>query len=135
MRMLLEVEGKKPEQVREFARIEIALKALNALGPHSFAILTRQDGSYIQVAGGGEKCFIEKRDVIENTHWRAYLAKTFDTPSDLEPFEFGSGQIEIASNEIFSIDAVISIWRAFFNSEPYPEETMWRDMTDMFHNP
>lgn len=132
MRMLLEVEGKRPEQVREFAKVELALKELEATGPHSFASLTRQDGSYVQVAGGKHQCVVEKRDVSDNTHWRAYHSETC-SPSDAEHIlSFGGGQMTMAKEEIFSIDEVISVWRAFFEASSFPPGMEWRDMTEMF---
>lgn len=50
--LLLEIEGKKPVQVQDFALVEKTLRSLKSYGPASFAILTKEDGSYVQVAGG-----------------------------------------------------------------------------------
>ncbi len=132
MRMLLVVEGKRPEQVREFAKVEAALRELDSYGPHSYASLTRQDGSYIQVAGGEQKCLIEKRDIVDNTHWRAHLAKAI-SPSDVpQVLKFGGGQMTMAAHEIFFIEDVISVWRSFFYTEPFAADIIWRQMTEIF---
>ncbi|MFV0421718.1 hypothetical protein [Oleidesulfovibrio sp.] len=132
MRMLLEVEGEKPEQVRCFAKVEAALRKLDASGPHSFASLTRQDGSYVQVAGGKERCLIEKRDITDNTHWRACSAGAPSFSEAPQILEFGGGRITMTADEIFHIDDVVSVWCDFFESRPFPENIMWRNMTDMF---
>ncbi|MEJ2001640.1 MAG: hypothetical protein P8X51_15830 [Maritimibacter sp.] len=134
MKMLLEVEGKRPEQVREFAKVEAALRELDAISPHSFASLTRQDGSYVQVAGGKQLCLVEKRDLGENTHWRAYHAEMSPSSGVSQVLKFGGGQMTMAEDEVFTIDDVISIWRAFFETKPFPAGIMWRDMTEMFRS-
>ena len=56
MKMLLEVEKRSPVQAESFAKIEQSLRSLKSYGPESFAILTAQDGSYLQVAGGRITC-------------------------------------------------------------------------------
>lgn len=129
MRMLLEVEGKRPKQVREFAKVEAALRELTASGPHSFASLTRQDGSYVQVAGGKQKCLIEKRNIIDSTHWRAYHAEPALPSGEIQVLNFGGGQMTMTVDEVFSVGDVVSVWRAFFEAEPFPAGIMWRDVT------
>ncbi|KEP70804.1 hypothetical protein DL1_13340 [Thioclava dalianensis] len=128
MRMLLEVEGKRPEQVREFSKIEAALRELNNSNPHSYANLTRQDGSYVQVAGEKKKYLIERRDFVDKLHWRAHL-KTASLMSDApQIIVCGAGQITVSADEIFSIEDVVSIWRSFFQNEPFASYIMWRSM-------
>ena len=36
-----------------------------------------------------------------------------------------------AEDEVFTIDEVISIWRSFFDKEPFTTDIAWRDVTDM----
>lgn len=134
MRMLLEVEGRRPEQIREFARAEEILRELRDSGPHSFASLTRQDASYVQAAGGRETCLLEKRDASDGTHWRAYMPNSTPYPGAPQVLKFGGGQIELEADEVFSIEQVVSVWRSFFESRPFPAEVHWRDMTDMFRS-
>jgi len=129
--MLLEVEGKEAKQVRGFEAIETSLKELEGSGPHSYASLTRQDGSYIQVAGGKENCLIEKRDFADNKHYRASFAKPEPTSNDQQIIECGAGQITVRTNEVFSVNDVICVWRSFFHGEPFPTDIMWKDMTEI----
>ena len=129
MRMLLEVEGKRPEQVREFSKVETALRDLDSSGPHSYASLTRQDGSYVQVAGGKKKCLIERRDFVDKLHWRAHLTTASLTSDGPQVIECGAGEITVSADEIFSIEDVVSVWRSFFQNEPFASYIMWRSMT------
>lgn len=131
MVLLLVVEGKKPQQVRDFVKVEAALTELDASGPHSYASLTHQDGSYVQVAGGKQECLIEKRDITSNTHWRAHLATARSRSATPHVLTFGGGQMTLAEDEVFTIDEVISIWRSFFDKEPFTTDIAWRDVTDM----
>jgi hypothetical protein len=132
MILLLKVEGKRPEQVREFSTVETALRELDASGPHSFATLTRQDGSYVQVAGGKEKCLIEKRDIPHQMHWRAYWRPVSATSDSLQVITCGAGQITARADEIFSVEDVVSIWRSFCYNKPSASEVMWRSMSEIF---
>lgn len=132
MKMLLEVEGKKPEQIRDFAKVSAVLNELDAAGPHSFASLTRQDGSYVQAAGGRQLCLIERREISDNSHWRAVHIECASPSSGSKTLIFGGGQVKLSAQEIFSIDEVITVWRAFFDSTPLPEEIRWRNITSMF---
>ena len=134
MRMLLEIEGLQAEQITDFAKAESALRVLDADGPHSFMSLTHQDGSYIQVAGGKQVCLVERRDIGDNTHWRAFHGPQ---PLSLEApqvLKFGGGQITLTADEVFTVEDVIEICRAFFHDVAFPAATMWRDMTAVLRN-
>ncbi|WP_341640931.1 hypothetical protein [Phycobacter sp. K97] len=129
MVMLLEVEGKRAEQVREFEKVKAALRELESFGPHSYASLTRQDGSYVQVAGGKEKCLIVKRDFGDKKHYRASFAMPETSLGQKQVIECGAGHITVLANEVFSIEDVVSVWRSFFQGEPFPGSIQWNDMT------
>lgn len=129
MIMLLEVEGKRAEQVRKFEKVEAALTELEGFGPHSYASLTRQDGSYVQVAGGKKKYLIEKRDFGNNKHYRACFEMPETASGQKQVIECGAGRIAVLANEVFSIEDVISVWRSFFEGEPFPSNIQWKDMT------
>ncbi|MCR8826526.1 hypothetical protein [Pseudosulfitobacter koreensis] len=131
MVLLLEVEGKNALQVREFAKVEAALRGLDPFGPHSYASLTRQDGSYVQVAGGKQKCLIEKREVTSNTHWRGHRTMAASDSAVQHVLIFGAGQMTLTDDEVFTIDDVIPIWRSFFEEEPFALDIGWRDVTDV----
>ena len=119
MVMLLEVEGKRAEQVRKFEKVKAALRELESFGPHSYASLTRQDGSYVQVAGGKKKCLIEMRDFGDKKHYRASFAMAETALGQEQVIECGAGHITVLANEVFSIEDVISVWRSFFQGIPF----------------
>ncbi len=73
MKMLLEVEEKKPVQVVTFVSIEKSLRDLKSFGPHPFAVLSAPDGYYLQIAGGGVTCVLEHRK-NGREHCRAFFA-------------------------------------------------------------
>lgn len=60
--MKLEVEGKPAIQEPQESQLPRALKSLKSYGPASYASLTDASGNYVQVAGGGVICMIERYD-------------------------------------------------------------------------
>ena len=134
MKMILEVEKKQPVQVKDFAQVEKALRALKSYGPHSFASLAREDGTYIQVAGGRVTCALELRMQPDNRHFRAYLVESKTRSKSQQTLMFGGGHLQLEYDEILFIDDVVVAFRAFFSSEPFPSEMKWRDVSKMFRN-
>lgn len=134
MKMLLEVEKKAPSQVKDFEKVEDALRSLKSYGPHSFASLTKQDGSYVQVAGGRVTCVLEMRDRNGSQHWRAHLTESKVPFKGQQTLMFGGGHMTMEPDEVLFIDDVIAVFRAFFESAPLPDEVKWRDMSSLFGN-
>lgn len=58
--MRLECEGKAPIDDVSSEKVCRAVKALKSFGPSSFASLTDERGDYLQVAGGGVTCMLER---------------------------------------------------------------------------
>jgi hypothetical protein len=134
MKMILEVEKKQPVQVKNFAQVEKELRALKSYGPHSFASLTREDGTYLQVAGGRVTCVLELREQPENRHFRAYLVGSSARSKTQQTIMFGGGMLQLEYDEVLFIDDVVVAFRAFFNSEPFSDEMKWRDVSKIFRN-
>jgi hypothetical protein len=134
MKMILEVEKKQPVQVKKFAQVEKELRALKSYGPHSFASFTRGDGTYLQVAGGRVTCALELREQPEGRHFRAYLVGSSARSKTQQTLMFGGGMLQLEYDEVLFIDDVIVAFRAFFNSEPFPDEMKWRDVSKIFRN-
>ena len=132
MSMIFEVENKAAVSVANFPVIKKSLASLKSYGRHSFASLTKADGSYVQVAGGGMTCILEKHMPSEGIHCRAYLEKP------RPPFEgevtlfYGGGQIKALADEILPIDIVTHVFYSFFTSIPIPENLYWRDISFIF---
>ena len=127
--MLFECENQSPiHDVSEKAVVD-ALKRLRSYGPSSFASLTRDDGSYVQVAGGKVTCMLEKRDMASGKHYRAHQ----DSPSTPFPdgtiLSFSGGDISIKNDEWFNIDQVVEVFTAFLRNQDMPKFVKWRDVT------
>lgn len=125
--MELEVEGKPATQGPNKLHITRSIKSLRSYGPSSFASLTASDGSYVQVAGGGVSCMIERYDAGKGRRFRAF----HDKPSPVRPdgtiLSFCAGNISMRSDEWFMASQVIEVFVAFMNGENFPEYLHWRD--------
>ncbi|MFN4168443.1 MAG: hypothetical protein ACK4HD_09065 [Pannonibacter phragmitetus] len=126
--LLLEIEGKKPVQVQDFAPVEKALRSLKSYGPASFAILTKANGAYVQVAGGMQTCIAERRLPGSAGNERACYHQTRVPFDGRQTLMFGSGRLEVEPDELLFIDDVIALFRAFWDDTPYPETVTWRLM-------
>ncbi len=133
MKMLLEIENRKPAHVNEFGKIEEALRNLRKTGPHSFAILTAQDGSYLQVAGGESTCVMELRNRNGGKHYRAYSEQRYGTQTGQQTLTFGGGSMTVEADELLDLEEVVTAFRAFFEKRDFSDQLAWRDMSEMFN--
>jgi hypothetical protein len=95
-------------------------------GDNTFAILEAEDGSYVQMLGGGVSCCAEWRDLRAGRHFRAFV-----TPKKV-PWETLSriGDMTVRPEETLFIDDVVEIFCAFLQDQPLPGNIRWRDVTD-----
>lgn len=128
--LLLEVEGKNPVQVRDFVPVEKALRSLKSYGPASFAILTKEDGSYVQVAGGRLTCVVEQRSAGIGKQMRARYQLSKVPYEGIQTLVFGGGKLEVEPEEILFIEDVVLIFKAFWAGSADPEIIVWRDMSE-----
>ncbi|APG03066.1 hypothetical protein BJI69_03525 [Luteibacter rhizovicinus DSM 16549] len=70
--MRLEIEQKPPLDDVDEKQLRAIIASLRSYGPSSYASLTDGQGNYLQVAGGGVTCMLEKRDVVSGRHFRGY---------------------------------------------------------------
>ncbi|KAF0240808.1 MAG: hypothetical protein FD167_4099 [bacterium] len=115
---------------------KILAKELNKLRRHgnsSFACLTDEDGSYVQVAGSGICCLLERRN-INQKHYRAYQNPPIVPPDfkDGTILSFSGGEIPLNRNEWFKIDQVIETFCAFNKKSQFPEYINWKEITSIF---
>lgn len=132
MKMLLEIENRKPTHVKEFETVKEALRGLQKSGPHSFAILTAQDGSYLQVAGGESTCVVELRNRKGGKHYRAYSKQRHGTQTGQQTLAFGGGNMTVEADELLDFDEVLTAFSAFFGQQDFPDQFGWRDISEMF---
>ncbi len=130
--MRLEVEGQTPRENPSSAEVRAAVLGLRSYSPSSFASLTDDGGSYIQVGGGGVGCVLELRDAEENRHYRAY----HDSPSKVFPdgtvLAFSGGNVAMRADEWFTVRVGADAFVAFLERRPLPESVRWRDISEMF---
>ncbi len=123
--MRLEWEGKKPiENVTE-GRLRYRLGRKRG-GDTSYVILSRPDGSYVQMLGGGVACCLEWRDTVAHRHFRAFVS-----PSRV-PWRNESmlGRLLLAPEEHLFIEDVVGVFCAFLTEQAFPAEVQWRDITE-----
>jgi hypothetical protein len=123
--MNFEIEGVADVVSPTSRQISRALKSLRSYGKSSYASLTDASGSYVQVAGGGASCMIERYD-FGARRWRAF----HDKPSQVRPdgtiLVFRAGNIPMRSDEWFMADQVVEVFLAFLDSAPFPSFVHWR---------
>lgn len=129
--VLFEVEKKARKQDPSMAQVSAAITKLRSYGPSSFASLTDEHGNYLQVAGGGLTCLLERRAAAGAQHFRAYL----ETPSSIHPdgtiLAFSGGQIKLQADEWISAPLVIEAFTAFLQGHEFPQIIRWRDITPL----
>lgn len=106
------------------------LRKLQGHGKSSFASLTRPDGSYVQVAGGGICCLLERRDAGEGRQWRAFLSEPTVPFEDGTELVFGGGRVRLRQDEWLNIDLVVEVFTAFLEGRTLPDSVRWRDLTE-----
>jgi hypothetical protein len=129
--MRLEAEGQTPIDNVSETRVRSVVAKLRSYGPSSFASLTDEVGNYLQVAGGGVTCVIERRDASNNHHYRAFQDKRIAVFADGTALVFGGGEVKLASNEWFTSQDVEDVFLAFLRGEQLPARIKWRDITDL----
>jgi hypothetical protein len=102
---------------------------LRSYGPSSFASLTDAEGNYLQVAGGGVTCMLERRDVVAGRHLRGYKNERSNVFPDGTTLVFGGGQLRLLADEWFTAAEVLAVFLPFLRSEPPPLWIQWRDVT------
>jgi hypothetical protein len=133
--MILHIEKKASVTAPNEKKVRSVIKSLRSYGLSSFATLVDDDGSYVQVAGGGVTCMLEWRDIQTGRHCRAYhdtQSKVFHNGTLLV---FGGGRIPMNSNEWFMADKATEVFLAFLNSRKFPDDVRWRDITSVIAEP
>ncbi len=127
--MRLEAEGSAPINQPTEKQVRSLILKLRSYGPRSFASLTDEFGNYVQVAGGGVTCLLERRDATDGRHFRAF----HDRPSSVFPdgttLVFSGGQINLAADEWFTAAVVADAFCSFLKAAPLPAAIGWRDVT------
>lgn len=111
--MKFEAEGKAGITTPSPDQITKGIRTLRSYGKSSYASLTDPEGNYVQVAGGGVSCLIERFEVNASQRWRAF----HDRPSPVRPdgtlLVFRAGSIPMRADEWFISDQVLEVFLAF----------------------
>lgn len=127
--MRLEVESRPLVERPTEKQVRSAILKLRSYGPHSYASLTDEDGNYLQVAGGGVTCLLERRDVSSGKHFRAFHGKPSSIFADGTTLVFNGGEIQLLADEWFTSAVVADAFIAVLNGTPLPAGIGWRDVT------
>lgn len=123
--MRLDIEGKAAIIAPTYTQIARELKSLRSYGESSYASLTDDAGNYVQMAGGGVSCMIERFE-FGGERWRGF----HDKPSPVRPdgtiLVFRAGNIPMRSDEWFVAHQVVEVFLAFLGGAPYPPFVHWR---------
>ncbi|AXF06526.1 hypothetical protein CUJ91_00440 [Paraburkholderia graminis] len=125
--MKLEAEGKPEIHEPRESQVARAIKSLKSYGPSSYASLTDARGNYVQVAGGGVTCMIERYDAASRKRFRAFHDKPNTVRPDGTILSFRAGNIPMRSDEWFMSNQVTEVFVAFLNGEAFPANVRWRD--------
>ena len=129
--MLFKMEKNAPKQDPTKAQLSAAITKLRSYGSSSFASLTDEHGNYLQVAGGGLTCMLEKRGAASGQHFRAHL----ETPNGIHPdgtiLAFSGGQVKLQAGERITSTLVIEAFTAFLQGHELPQVVRWRDISSL----
>ncbi len=124
--MKFEVESKASVNNPTPALIARAIQSLNSYGRSSYASLTNESGSYVQVAGGGVSCMVELFDTSAEIRFRAFHDKPNAARPDGTLLVFGAGNLPMRSDEWFMAHQVVEIFLAFHSNATFPDYVRWR---------
>lgn len=107
---------------------------VNNLGPagHRFAILSREDGSYIQIGGASLRLMMEYREVDATGGFRHFVLGKPATLFKEVSITMPGGVIRLKSNELLTRTQALEVFTAFWNAQPIPDSYTLRETTDSF---
>jgi hypothetical protein len=128
--MIFERENVKPIINPSDKMIALNLKRIGHNKNSAFASIVADDGSWIQVGGGGVTCMIEKREPNNGRIFRGWQAEPVMPPEfDGTVLYFSGNSITLGLKEWFRIEQVIDVFIAFNNRMPLPAYICWREIT------
>ncbi|MCZ2498104.1 hypothetical protein GN316_15165 [Xylophilus sp. Kf1] len=106
--------------------IQRRIMSLRSYGPHSFASLQDDGGGYVQVAGGGITCMVERYNAITGRRERAHNLLGNPAFPDGTILCFGGGELRLQSDEWITATKVVEIFLAFRHGTPLDAVAEWR---------
>jgi hypothetical protein len=124
--VLLACEGKPSIQNPKPSQIRKILLGLRSYGPSSYASLTDDAGSYVQVAGGGVSCLLELYQADTGKRLRAYGDVLNKACPDGTLLVFRAGEIPMLADEWFMANQVADAFCCFLERREFPAGIHWR---------
>jgi hypothetical protein len=125
--MKFEAEAKAEIPDPKESQVTGTIELLKSFGPCSYASLTDEGGNYVQVAGGGVSCMIERYDATGRKRFRAFHDKPSAVRPDGTVLSFRAGNISMRSDEWFMSNKMVEVFVAFLKNEAFPADVHWRD--------
>jgi hypothetical protein len=127
----LEVEKRQPIEAVTKAQVRAAITGLRSYGPSSFASISDKLGNYVQVAGGGVTCMLERHESATGKQYRGFKQDRSKVFQDGTILAFGGGEVKLNSDEWFTASEALEVFISFLDGGEFPKYIKWRDITDM----
>jgi hypothetical protein len=130
--MIFESEnGVHFEKIRK-SELENHLRMING-SSNSYAVLEKEDGSYMQLGGGPLEFTVEVRQYLSNSGFTHKKAKQKDSISSGTMKIIISGSlVDVQTNQVMNLETVIFLFKSFLVGEDFPTTVEWDDITNLF---
>jgi hypothetical protein len=91
----------------------------------SFATLSKDSNNFIQMAGGGQTCCIEKKE--NGQLFRAKQKNTIVPWTKKSILSTSCGDFELKPEEYFNIEQVVEIFVSYLNDSKLPDYVSWNE--------
>lgn len=125
--MIFQREGCKPILNPSAKQLTLELKRTKM----SFANLTAEDGSFIQVAGGPGLFVLEYRD-SRGQHFRGFQTIPVAPHPDGTLLQTSAGSFSMAKADWFLVTQVFEVFASFLRAAPWPNVLHWRALNEQF---
>ena len=127
--MKFEMEKKLPKSNPTEKQVRASIARLRSFGPSSFASLSDEAGNYVQVAGGGITCLLERREASTGRRFRGFKDGRNPNYPDGTLLVFGAGEIALQSDEWFQQNEAADVFAAFLSGRDVYAAIKWREIS------
>lgn len=124
--MKFEMEKKPPKLNPTEKQMRASIARLRSFGPSSFASLSDEAGNYVQVAGGGIACLLERHEASTGRRFRGFKDHVNPNYPNGTLLVFGAGEIALQSDEWFHQNEAADVFAAFLRGYDYAAIN-WRE--------
>lgn len=127
--MRFEREAARPILNPAIGDITKHLRQLRTSGPSTYASVTADTGTYLQVAGSPAGMLLEKHEGVGGKQFRAsQLVPVVPFPDGTE-LAFTGGRIRMLAAEWFTLKQVVEVFGAFLKGDAEPSFVRWRELS------